>query len=95
MRLRYVRPVRTHDRVSALVRAELARTGMTMTAAARILGHENNWLGQKLRGTRQWSLEDLDLIAARLPGVQLGELFPGTTSVGTTYDTPLPLERSA
>lgn len=90
-----------NDRITALVRAELARTGMTQGAMARILGHEQNWLSQKLTGRRGWSLEDLELIAARLPGVHLEQLFPDGAArrdvrdQATTYDVELPLERSA
>lgn len=90
------------DRVTALVRAELARTGMTQTAFAAALGHGKSWIAQKLSGARRWTLDDLELIRTRMPGVRLEQLFPDRDRrrkvedhATTTYDVPLPLERTA
>jgi transcriptional regulator with XRE-family HTH domain len=36
----------------------------TMAQAAKRLGVSPQWLSNKLRGTRRWSVDDLDLIAS-------------------------------
>lgn len=70
------------------------RQGITQTAMADALGLDQSALSRKLHGGRPWKASEV-FAAARLLGVEAGELYPALTNgVRTERDIPVTLGQS-
>jgi transcriptional regulator with XRE-family HTH domain len=77
-------PARLTDRVAAEVRASMARTRMTQTGLAEVLGLTQSAVSKRLRGKIAFSVDELEKAADALgvhPAVLLG---------GSSGDSPQP-----
>lgn len=78
----------TTDSLSANVRAEMARHGLTQADVATILGVSQVSVSARLRGKVAWRVNDVQVLAAHLG-------IPTTALLGETTAAPFHAEPSA